>query len=252
MSRVRVLVVGSSVGHYVRPPAADDHEAPVDELLERSLRERGLDAEVRNDSRWFDTVVDGNRRLPHLLTWFRPQVVIVLYGYIESQPLVCPRWFARWLFTSRPRTDRLNRSIRRALSWPASWLFYRSVDRVAALPGLPSRVSPHRVQVEVERLVALAHKERRAVVLCANVPDPSDRIEASLPTTRIRAGATSAAIARAVEASGDRAHLVDLRRLVADSVGEEVLPDGIHLSASGHRLLADHLAELIVQLRSAQ
>ena len=242
-----MLVVGSSVGYYVRPPASRPGEAAFDELLEGALRTRGIDATVRNDSRWFDTIVDANRRLPVLLTWFRPHVVIVLYGYIESQPLVCPRWFAKWLFTARPRTGRIAQRVRTVVGPPASRWFHRLAPRIARVPGLPSRVSPGRVRAELGRAILLARKERRSVVLCANVPDASDRIEATLPTTRARISATCDAIAGAVADSDDGAALIDLRALVADGGPSALLPDGIHLSAPGHQRLADHLVEAIAR-----
>lgn len=250
--RLRVLVVGSSVGYYVRPPAGSGDEAAFDELLERTLRARGVDAEVRNDSRWFATIVDTNQRLPSLLTWFRPDVVVVVHGYIESQPRICPKRFAMWLFTAAPRSDAVARLVRRVLLATVGSAFYRSMARLAAIPGLPSRVPPDRLRTELGRTISSANKERRALVLCANVPHTTDRIETSLPTTGERIAATCEAIAGAVRDAGAGAELVDLRGLVRAAGTDVALPDGIHLSAAGHRLLADVLAERVLAHRPPQ
>ncbi len=245
--RLRVLIVGSSVGYYVRPPGDGADEQAVDECLEQLLRTSGFDADVRNASRWFETLLEGNRRLPDLLTWFRPHVVVVLFGYIESQPLVCPRWFAKWLFNPWPRSDRWSARARAILLPRGRRVFLQTAPLLARLPGLPSRVAPDRVRRETEHLAALARKERGALVLCANVPATDDRIESFLPTTGRRLRQTSAAIEAAVANSDAR--LVDLRALV-DADRSELLPDGIHLSVLGHRMLAERLHDEIGSLLS--
>ena len=242
---LRVVVVGSSVGLYVRPPRQGPLEGTYADLLGPMLHDRGLCSVVTNRSRWLLTVTEAHRRFQELVLDHRPDVVVLDLGFVESQPRLTPLWVVRLLFTWRPRLSGAARRVRRALLGPWWWCYvHLSPVLIRAMPWLPSRVQPATFGRGIEAMTRLARKERAALVLALDVPAASRRVEQTLASINRRIDATNATL-RALGASPEGPTVVAVSQLVRDLGPDAALPDGIHLSAPGHREVAARLVDEI-------
>lgn len=237
---LRVVVVGSSVGMYVRPPRRSPHEGTYADLLEPLLHDAGVETVVVNRSRWLLTVPEVHRRSQELILDHRPDVVVLDVGFVESQPRLTPLWVVRWLFTWRPRLGPVSRAARVLLLGPLWWLYvHGSPLLLRAMPWLPSRVRPATMRRAIESIARLTSKERAALTLLVDVPAVTERVGKTLPGIDRRIEATNATL-RAV-AAADGLTLVPAATLVARLGHEVALPDGIHFSARGHEQVAQLL-----------
>jgi lysophospholipase L1-like esterase len=243
---LRIVVVGSSVGLYVRPPRAGPLEGTYADLLEAMLHDHGICAVVTNRSRWLLMVTEAHRRFQELVLDHRPDVLVLALGFVESQPRLAPLWSVRMLFTWRPRLSGLARRVRRTMLGPLWWVYvHLSPVLIRWMPWLPSRVRPTTFRRGIEAMTRLARKERAALVLALDVPEASDRVERTLATINRRIDETNLAL-RALAASPDGPDVVAVSEIVRDLGPDAALPDGIHLSALGHREVATHLVDRIV------
>ncbi|MGH9085486.1 MAG: SGNH/GDSL hydrolase family protein [Acidimicrobiales bacterium] len=248
---VRIVVVGSSVGLYVRPPRADPLEGTYADLLGPMLHEHGICAVVTNRSRWLLMVTEAHRRFQELVLDHRPDVVVLALGFVESQPRLAPLWSVRMLFTWRPRLSGFARRVRRAVLGPWWWAYvHLSPVLIRRMPWLPSRVRPTTFQRGIEAMTRLARKERAALVLALDVPEASDRVERTLATINRRIDETNGVL-RALASSPDGPDLVAVSEIVRAHGHDAALPDGIHLSALGHREVATRLVDRIVGWHAA-
>jgi lysophospholipase L1-like esterase len=244
--RLRIVVVGPSVGYFVRPPRSDPDDGSYPELLERRLRAEGVHAEVVNSSGWFLLVHEAFRDLETLVLRHAPDVVITNFGMGECQPKVIPTTLLRWLYTFKRPSHVGGRLIERLFAEPVTALYTSWSPRViAALPWVPYRVSPKRFRYEMLRLVRLVRKERQALVLMLTANPAGPKLEGTLPGTDERSQQFNAIIGQVAERHGPDARVVDARAIVLAAGIEKALPDGIHFSAHGHRLIADALFDEI-------
>ena len=251
--RLRIVVVGPSVGFFVRPPRASSEEGNYGEVLERRLRAEGIDASVVNSARWFLLVHEAFQRIEDLVLGHTPHVVITNFGMGECQPKVFPTSVLRWLHTWRPNSSIVSRGVRRVLvsRFNAAYVTY-SPRLIRALPSVPYRVSPKRFELEMSRFVDLVRKERQALVLMLTANPAGEKLEAILPGTDERAQRYNGIMSAVAARHGDDVRIVDARGLVLSEGMERVLPDGIHFNAQGHALVADALFAEIMAWRAAR
>lgn len=240
--RLRIVVVGPSVGYFVRPPRSHPDEGNYAELLERRLRSEGVAAEVVNSSGWFLLVHEAFRDLETLVLRHAPDVVITNFGMGECQPKIIPTRLLRWLYTFKRPSHAPSRLLQRLLLDPLTGLYVTQSPRVIrALPAAPYRLSPKRFGYEMRRLVRVVRKERQALVLMINANPAGPNLERTLPGTDERSQRFNAILDRVAERHGPDTRVIDARTIVLDAGVEKALPDGIHFSAEGHRLIADAL-----------
>lgn len=247
---LRVVVAGNSCAQMVAPTRERPMPGTYGEQLAPLLAERGCAAVVEHACRWFGLIDELRGRYEEAVRNRFPDVVVLHYGIIEAQPAVLPVGLARHATAWNRSGAALPRAYRQHVA-PSLWRALRAWQRAAsARSGLLTwRRTPARFSAELRQLVRLVRADTGALVLVVDIDPPGARLEHWLPGYRRRwqiyqetLRATSAELGREhpgtvrlVEASADAAAL-----------GEEaVLPDGMHRSALGHRLLAERLVREI-------
>ena len=239
--RCNVVVVGSSVGYFMRPLRGRLDERTYAEVLESALAERGIEARVTNSSRWTMLLPEVVRRVEELVLSHGPDVVVVHTGFVDAQPATMPLPVFRWLFARAPRGGRVSVAARARLS-PLLDRWYRQAGPVLArrLP-LPSRVSRSRFARDLRTLVRVVRHERAALVVLVGLTSPSAHVEAVLPGVSANVAAHDATLRRVSR---------DVRYLDTGGLGlqgSELTPDGIHLSPDAHRRVGEALADVVAE-----
>lgn len=243
---LRVSVIGSSVGYYVRPPEDSTKARPYPELLEDLLRDVVANAEVLNHSSWFLMAPDAFRTIQQTVLPRGADVVVVNLGILEAEPTVLPTALIRSVYSWRPPTGRIAATGRRLVLRPVHLFHLHLAPKIMRRVRTFHRLSPRRFELELTRLVEWLRKERRALVLVLNINPAGDNVEKTLPGTQESVRAYNRIIERVVGGLADpQVRLVDVARMVEDGDRDELLPDGIHYSATGHRKVAELLVREI-------
>lgn len=239
---LRIVVVGPSVGYFVRPTRTQLAEGNYAERLELLLNESGIPASVTNSAGWFLLVHEAFQQIEDLVLRHSPDVVITNFGMGECQPKIIPTSLLRWLFTWKPKSHLPSRVARKVFLKRISKAYAGWGPKIiAALPRTPYRLSPARFELELGRFVAVIRKERRALVLMVNASPAGAKLEATLPGTDRRAQEYNAITARVAEGHDREVEVIDARAIVLEAGQDVAAPDGIHFSAEGHRLIAEAL-----------
>jgi lysophospholipase L1-like esterase len=242
---VRIVVLGSSAGLFIRPPREHPSEGTYAEVLERELLARGLEVVVTNSSAWTLQVTDALRRIAALVFSHQPRVVVINLGMFEAQRLTIPTTWFRWLYSGTSRGG-VNLAVRDAVGPHIVRLYKWMTPRLLARLTLPHRVPPRRFEQELTSLVDNIRKERGADVLLFTISPPSDRIAATLPDIVGNANSYNDIIRRVASKIGANVEVVEVADLLTDL--DKELPDGLHFSVEGHRLVGEYLAERIERI----
>jgi hypothetical protein len=250
---LRVVVAGSSVGFFVRPPAEHRGEGAYADRTVDQLAARGVPVTMVNRSRWLGEIHDAFSRIEPDVFATSPDVVVLNFGWIECQPRVFPTAVLRWTTTYRPRLNPRTISARRTIARKVGTAYKRATPWVASrYDGIPSRMPPARFEDELTRYVRTVRRELNSFVIAMNVNPTSDRIEAVLPKANERAAQFSQIVEAVVEQFDDpQVRLLDTRAIVTGHGVDAVLPDGIHYNVEGHGLVADALTQLIEEWLAA-
>jgi lysophospholipase L1-like esterase len=107
-----------------------------------------------------------------------------------------------------------------------------------------SRVPPAPFERAMTRLARLCNRDLGALVLLLDIDPPGERVLHWQPGLDRRVARYNAILQRVAEAAPGRTVVVPTSGLVkADP--SRLLPDGLHRSADGHRLVAGALADVI-------
>ena len=249
---LRIVIVGQSVGFYVRPYRDRPENGNYGDLLPGLLDEQGIDAEVVNSAGWFLLLHEAFSQIETLVLRHSPDVVITNFGMGECQPKVIPTDMLRWLFAWRTSSNALLQACRRVMVIPVS-LFYRKISPyiIRAVP-VPHRLSPRRFEFEMRRFAGVVRKERKALFLMLASNPPGPLLERTLPGTAQRALRYNDILRRVADDMGDDVRFVDVHDLVVREGLDKAMPDGIHFSHYGHRKVAEMLTEQIVSWMRAR
>jgi lysophospholipase L1-like esterase len=239
------VVIGSSIGYFVRPPRTHPAQRNYAEQLEQRLRDAGIDAVVTNSSRWTSLVSDCLRNVEPLVLQHRPHVVVVNLGLLECEPKVIPWAAFRWIFTMRARGG-VRLSVRTLLADPARRFYIWYSPRVLRRVRIPHRVSPARFEWEIGKLVRVVRHDRAALVLLMNINPPGPALEAVLPGTSAAAEQYNSLLARVAASESSGVEIADVAALAIEHDASTLSPDGIHYSLRGHQLVGDLLADRII------
>lgn len=241
---LRIAVLGSSVGYYVRPP--ERHSAPYPIVLEELLRSRGVDAHVLNHSAWFVLVHEAFRGVESMVVPSGAQVIILNFGILEAESTLLPTALVRAVYDAKATSHRIGSALRRHIVRPVHLFHLRVAPRIMRVTGAFHRLSPTRFEFEMTRMVSFLRKERQALVLVLNINPPGDNVEEILPGTRNSVGVYNRILKGVVRSFDDaNVRLVDVASMVEREGADRVLPDGIHYSDVGHCIVADMLAREI-------
>lgn len=244
---LRVVVLGSSTAFMVVPKPTSSDEAPYGALLDEALRRRGVVSRTDVHTQWHATV---REVLPRFESWVRdhfPDVVVVNLGINDCQARVLPTWLYRHLITWSPGLSKASVAYRERVV-PTLRRRAREYQRWAA-PRVPlqgSRVRPVVFERAVLRLLRWCVRDLGAQVLVLDIDAPGPQLRHWQPGIEDRVTAYNELLRRAVSRQ-QGAHLVRTSAVVAADP-DALLPDGLHRSAAGHRLVAEAVAEAITAL----
>lgn len=241
--RCHVVVVGSSIGYFIRPLRRSLEDRTYAEVLETSLHERRLAARVTNSSRWTMLLPEAVIDIEPLVLAHAPDVVVVNFGLVDAQSRTMPMRTFRWLFSRAPSSGPLARRLRRRLTPMVRWWYHEVGPCIARSEIVPRRVPVRRFARELRTLVSVIRHERSALVVLIGISPPGTAVEAVLPGT----SAASAEYDRILRAQADG---VDVCYVDVGALGlapDQLTPDGIHFSPAAHRLLGETVADTVTQ-----
>lgn len=246
---LRVLVVGASMTYMVVPPRAGPEDGNYVQHLRHLLAARGCPAHVMLRSRWYGRVDEHLRVFESQIRDRLPDVVVLDIGEGSSHPRVVPNAVTRHMLTW-DRTSRLGaRTYRRLVAEPV-WRVLRTLQRLAArhAPLALSRLSPRRFRHDAARLVDLVRTETGAAVVVVGLDTPGSHVLHWLPGLGERATHYDQLLQQLVRSLGDPGVTYLSRAVDTEAVPvDELLPDGLHRTAAGHRLLAERLAGRVLE-----
>ena len=241
MTPVKIVVAGSSVSQFVVPRNARI-EGVYGELLPTLLAERGMAAEVHHAGQWYGTIRDLRRDYERSIRAHFPDVLVLNYGLNECQPNVPPLWFVRHVYSWNRSTHPLARAYRRRLLEPA-WRGARGIQRPAS-SWAPHRISPKRFTLEMQQVITMTRAETAAFVVLVEIDPPGPRLEHWWPGLTGRVKRYNGLLH---ELAGEGVVVADTARQVTPDNLEATLPDGIHRSPLGHRLIAEAVCKEVQQ-----
>ena len=246
---LRVLVKGSSVVNQVSWRGGPRTDFTFPRALEEQLLHDGQPCDVRTITAMAETTG------PILKTWqqevigFSPDVIVLLYGYVETIHGFLPRWLERHANTWKARPRRLRSLYRRTIlrrTWKLVAELQMRLDRV-----IPSsrRGRNRRVAAHLEEYISQVQTVASPLVLLMELLPPASRYDRWFPGMTARIAAMNDALAATVERV-DRPnvrffrmrHLVDEHH---DGDLDAAMPDGSHFSPEMHRHVGTALAREI-------
>lgn len=246
---LRVVVIGNSCVFLTVPAADGVDDDCYPGWLRELLHQRGVEATVAVHSQWHSTVKEA---LPKFESWVRdelPDVVIVNFGIVDAQARVLPTWLLRNTMTWLPGQGAVAHRYRKRVvprlrpgvrGWQRFW-----AGRVG--PRW-SRVRPAVFQRSMARLLQLCARQCNAQVVVLDIERANEVLLHWMPGLQNRVDRYNGILERVV--AGDTSGRATLLRTsaVAAADPERLLPDGIHWSAEGHRLVAELIADELVKL----
>jgi lysophospholipase L1-like esterase len=246
---LRIVVIGNSCVFLTVPAAHDVDDDPYPGWLRELLHQRGVEATVAVHSQWHTTITEA---LPRFESWVRdelPDVVIANFGIVDAQARVLPTWLLRNTMTWLPGNGALAHRYRRRVvpllrprvrGWQRYW-----AGRVG--PRW-SRVRPSVFERAMARLLQLCARQCNAHVVVLDIDPANDVLLSWMPGLQERIDRYNGILDRVVQREQvGRATLLRTSEVVTADP-ERLLPDGIHRSAEGHRLVAERIVDEIVRL----
>lgn len=238
---LRLVILGGSVSLIMRPPRQHREQGTYPELVEQRLWAAGRPVLVINEATRAGIVSEAILNIHKMVTRHAPDIVVLHYGINEVVPRLWPRWLHLFLNEPRPLLA----------GFPAVLLgnFNRAINGLVApmaikLLSLRPWYSPQRFCSEMTLLLKMIEKETVALIYVVNIAPTTGRIEHRLPGASMKIHEYNEVLA--TTATKSHAHLIDLYSRLAGEDMENVVADGIHLTANGHKILAEMLVEQIL------
>lgn len=247
LPRVRICVVSNSVGLRIRPPRLRPEDLTYAEILMRKghhVRVRARAGSMVNEAfaNWDDDVIA-----------FFPDLVVLHYGVVE----ICPRRELRWLSHNSVANYFNNAVLGRAYVFPTasaklkaklSWFGNAVIRNCAKLVGAQWQWLPsQRFQEVVEASLRLTLKETATRVLVVGLSPCSDRVRKLLPGAHQAIAEANARLRELCAGFPSRVGFLDVTPLIPAEAVTELVPDGVHFSAIGHRLVAEAMERWLDQ-----
>lgn len=242
-SPLRVVVFAPSIGLVVCNRELNPEEGPYPTMLAETLAVDDVRADVRNCSMFLGMVYDAVKQWEREAFTFWPHLVVLQYGVGETYPAFFPRWLhlKAWGLS---RTDRLvDRKVNGFMQ--ERWPWFLAISTRFDRPRMPGKLLGRRFREQFRRLVVNSLKWTGAVVIVIGPHPPNFRLmklAGAYPAKR----AKFEGMMRQIVEEQPRCGYIDFQR-VQDAVDpddfQKTLPDGIHLVAEAHQILAQMIAD---------
>jgi hypothetical protein len=243
---LRVLVKGSSLVNQISWMGGPRTDFTFPRALEEQLLADGRPCEVRTVTAMAELTS------PILKTWqqeslgYSPDVIVLLYGYVETIHLFLPRWLERHANSWRARPRRPGSLYRKVILRPTWKLLVRLQTQLDKVVPTVRRGRPRKVAADLEKYVSQVQQVASPLVLLVELLPPGQRFRTWFPGMTARIGIMNEAIAAAVA----RIDLPNVRYFRISPLVDEhydgdievATPDGSHYSPTLHRHIGRALA----------
>ena len=246
---LRVLVKGSSLVNQVSWMGGPRTDFTFPRALEEQLLSDGRACDVRTITAMAEKTSPIHRTWQQEILGFSPDVIVLVYGYIETMHLFLPRWFERHANSWAAKPRRLGFIYRKTILRPTWKLLARLqmwLDRF--VPTLrPGR--PRRVVADLEKYIAQVQTVASPLVILFELLPPVQKYRHWFPGMSARIAIMNEAMAATV-ARVDKPNVRFFRvnPLVDEYCGGDLdvaTPDGSHFSPEMHRYIGTALAREI-------
>ncbi len=231
----RIIIVGNSVGLFVRPPAQTPDQGNYGRLLADTL---GPGAQVFNLCRPSETVTSLLKGIYDRVFVHAPHVVVIHLGINECTPRLVPHWAYGALSGIKPHEGRLSSALRARLGRLINTTL---APRLIPALGLRPWLGPEEFGRRYELILSVLRKEFAPAIFCLGINPTTQRVESLLPGASANIRRYSQIIGELAGQAG--AAFLDPTELPAGGRPEDLAPDGIHISADGHRQVCAWLLE---------
>jgi hypothetical protein len=249
---MKICIFGNSVGFRIRPPRRDCQDLTYSEILESSGHR------IRNVSKAAVMINEAFTFLEEEVITFFPDLVIIHFGIVE----ICYRRTFRWANNQAIENYYMNRFFRRpyVFNTPMRRVFqftlraFNSCTRlVSSLLGLRWQwLSTKQFLLALRSVVEVILKETKARIIIIGITPCSDRVEYLLKGSRSRIIEANLGMKEICEQFSDRMKYLDPESFIHQQNMADLVPDGIHFSAEGHRQLVSEINTLIERLCHAE
>lgn len=250
---VRVLVKGASTVVWMSEHGGPRSDFTYPRAIEAELLAQGIPATV-------DARARGGAASTHLLkTWendvmaWSPDVIVLHIGHYECIHFLIPRWLERHANDLRRRPTRWRRRYRRRIIRPVYSTATKLQQRLDARFGARFATRrTRRVVTHAEEYIRLAQRIGSPLILVLELPPSGSRYARYFPGFPARIAAMNQALSDMVERIGLPQVSWVPNPPTFDDDPDVVTPDGIHLTPKAHRMLGEHLADLIGEWTTTQ
>jgi hypothetical protein len=246
---VRVLVKGSSLVNQISWMGGPRTDFTFPRALEERLLTDGCPCDVQT------ITAMAEKTSPILATWQReilgysPDVIVLVYGYVETIHLFLPRWFERHANSWKAKPRLISTIYRKTVVRP-SWKFLARLQMWLDqyVPTI-RRGRPRRVAADLEAYIGQVQTVGSPLVLLLELLPPTQKYRHWFPGMAARIEIMNEAIAATVQ-KVDLPHvrLFRVSPLVDQFCGGDLdvaTPDGSHFSPEMHRHIGTALAREI-------
>lgn len=242
---LKVTVLGNSQAVWVAPRRSSRGDATYGEHLESLLAHQGIECRVTNLGRWNECLPKALCQFDRVVRAGAPDVVVLQYGAGEAFPAAFPLRVHDYLHTWHVHSG-FGRTRARDLLRRILWKRLRTWQRLVASVGgqATHHVGPRRFEAELKKLLADIVREQQALVLVVGIPRPTPELEVLVPGLRRRFERFNEIMRRTCHGAPGTVRFIDCFALEDDP---DLVPDGLHLSAAAHAIVAGWLEEAILE-----
>jgi lysophospholipase L1-like esterase len=234
MEVIKITIIGNSVALRVRPPEKYPHNENYTLLLNKKLKKKYPDLffQIDNFSKGASTIKDKFTSVDDFVSRL-PDIYILNIGVVDACTREIPRWFS--LLLSSGNTGFAINFFR----WINSRLLKKHSAFFVRLRGMKTWVSERNFQEYFTKFIDVLIKDTNAKIIAIPINIADSRVERKLPGSKKNQNRYNHIIKEIIESRGQ--YLIDVSTLES----REHYPDGVHYSASGHKVVSELLMKKI-------
>ena len=235
MKKLKVSIIGNSVGLRVRPPGEFPSNKTFGQLLEERLNENNFNATVLNSCVGRSLLEKIYNDADLVINEF-PDYYLIVAGVTDASTREIPLWYSNIIYGKRS-------SFRRKLAlWIYLSFFKPRRNLLVRLRGCKSWTTEKYFYSMYKKIVSDLIKNTNAICILFTINRCTERVERELPGTSKNIELFNQRINQVVSSFPcERIKLLDTLDLDPDVY----LPDGVHFSQRGHEVIASRSFDLV-------